>query len=486
MARPLKSDGLVWNEKKGWLTRAVVSIDGSKVRKVLELGTRDRLVARRKRARLLAEQPTGSDVKATAAAALTVREAAAATIERWRADGVTTLGDRKSALRRFVLGCAADCAEQHHHRHGCAKECSEAHHSREPHHIGDRPAAAVTKSEIEAIYAAMVAAGRARQTLVHIRNVMAAVFDDLWRDEQIPENPVKRARLPKVQRDNRQRAVMTDAELIAYLEWQHPDPDFGLGVIERQTMAALSWCFGGLRTGELHAMCWEDFAPGFVSGKVRRRKTAEVQELPLPDVLQPYLERWARQWGNPKVGPIFPVLCGDDAGKKGKEKSSHAKALRRDLMRAFGLEVWKPEPPKPGDKRLRGIWQRKPLAAWTPRQRELFTDTDVSRRLDFHSFRRAAAGALARAGVNEQIAMAYLNHADSKTHRRYWAAAQILSAVPGALPALPLPLEPAAKGRLAYSRQTQRDHRKRSPMILGRRDRVRTCDHRLVRPALYR
>ena len=100
-----------------------------------------------------------------------------------------------------------------------------------------------------------------------MRNFISPIFDDLWHDEQINENPVKRARLPKVRCGNGHRAVMTEVELVAYLEWQHPDEARELAVSQRRTTAVVSWCFGGLQTGELHAMRWEDFTEDFISGK---------------------------------------------------------------------------------------------------------------------------------------------------------------------------------------------------------------------------
>ena len=410
MPRPRKDDGLIWRERKGWCTRTMVEIDGETVRKTVALGTRDKVVARRKVARMLAERTVSKS-------ALTVAEAAAATFDRWVRDGVKTAGIRRSSLRLHALGCD-----------GC--ELGHDHAEPAPHHIGRKPAADVTKGDVEAIFAAMRDAGAARQSVQHIRNFLSAIFDDLWHAEAVAENPVKRARMPRMKRDRRRRAVLTEDELLGYLAWDPTGTNHRrLGVLERQTMAVMSWCFGGLRTGELHAMRWEDFDDGFTRGTVRRGKREDFQTIAVPDALRPYLLRWWLQWERPASGLVFPHLRGKGAGKAAKRGVSHASALRRDLRRAFGAEVLEG-----------GKWAPVARERWPRRWVELFVETDTSKPVDFHSFRRAAAGALARAGVNEQTAMALLQHADSKTHRRYWSQAVTAHAMPlEALPELPDP-----------------------------------------------
>ncbi len=401
--RPRTGGKLIWRETKGWCCRITVTVEGERIRRMIELGTRDRVVARRKRVRLLAEE-TAEGAAATTSALLTVREAADATCKRWEADGIKTAAGRRSGLRRFVLGCPDDCTEDHEHT------------AVEPHHIGERVVTSVGKAEVEAIYDAMREAGKSRQTVVHIRNFVSAVFDDLWRDGLVPENPVKRARLPKLKRDRRHRAVLTEGELASYLRWQHPKRHHQLAVEQRQTMAVMSWCFGGLRAGELHAMRWEDFSDDFATGTVRRGKTEKLQSIQVPDIVRAYLDRWHQRWKKPRNGLVFPCLRGPGAGEHSKTGVSHASALRRDLQRA------------------------QVAAKGSRRMRELFETTKTTKPVDFHSFRRAAAGALKRAGVNEQTAMALLQHADSKTHRRYWSQADGAQEVPlDALPQLPAP-----------------------------------------------
>jgi integrase len=95
---------------------------------------------------------------------------------------------------------------------------------------------------------------------------------------------------------------------------------------------------------------------------------------------------------------------------------SHANALRRDLQRAFGLEVFR----QTGVDRVGnpvGDWET--AREMTQRERVLFTDTEWSRPVDFHSWRRAYNQALADAGVNAQQAQALAGHSSLDAHERY-------------------------------------------------------------------
>ncbi len=468
MARPLKNDGLVWRETKGWCTRIVTWKDGEKIRPVVTLGTRDRAVARRKRKRLIAEAEKGAAVT-EATSKLTVWDAAAMTLERWKRDGVKSADHRVAQLRLHALGCIDDCRDDH------------AHVEPEPHHIGGALVGAVTRQHIEAVLRVMHEAGYSRQSGVHQRRYLSMVFDDLWRTDVISSNPVAKVRMPKMRTDKRMRAVLTDEELSRYLRWEHPTERLRGAVLERQTMSVVSWCFGGLRTSEIHALRWDDFAEDFSEGMVRRGKTEQLQPLPVPDVMRPYLLRWWRFAGSPVGGLVFPCRIGESAGA-GRKESSHAQAMRRDLMRAFGLEERQRVSVKRGGGRgeIRPMkWVAKPFGEWSRRERELFSDTETTRRVDFHSWRRAASGQLARAGVNEQTAMAFTNHSDARTHRRYWAAAQMATLPPDALPQLP-----EIGGGLVGACQTQSaDFENTSDF--GSPCWTRTSDHQLRRLLLY-
>ncbi len=80
MARK-RTGQLIWRPTMGWCVRLSVWEEGERVRKMVELGTRSRPVARRKLRRLL-EQDDDRPVEEAAATALTLREAADLTLEQ--------------------------------------------------------------------------------------------------------------------------------------------------------------------------------------------------------------------------------------------------------------------------------------------------------------------------------------------------------------------------------------------------------------------
>jgi len=58
-------------------------------------------------------------------------------------------------------------------------------------------------------------------------------------------------------------------------------------------------------------------------------------------MLRPIIRRWWEANGKPQDGLLFPALIDgkhSDAGEGEKHKVSHAKAFRRDLRRAFGID----------------------------------------------------------------------------------------------------------------------------------------------------
>jgi hypothetical protein len=157
-----------------------------------------------------------------------------------------------------------------------------------------------------------------------------------------------------------------------------------------------------------------------------------------------WLERW-KATGRPESGPIFPVRRGTRAGQfRSARGTSCARRLRRDLLRA-GVKrhvcTRKPTIEK-GGKRVPNPPIKVgeaccPNMAYDP----LFSETAVTRPVDFHSFRRAFSTALAMAGVNAQQAMRLASHSDEKTHMRYVMTTPEMKQIPeAALPKLPLGL----------------------------------------------
>ena len=145
-------------------------------------------------------------------------------------------------------------------------------------------------------------------------------------------------------------------------------------------------------------------------------------------------------------------MKGDRAGEK-QGKRSHARELRNALW-AAGIHRPLPgfdeamaklqtargrlasaqaDPKQRGSLReLRGAVQLADDAART--LCALQSNTPRTKRVDFHSFRRAYNTALARAGVNAQTAMRLAGHRQMGTHMRYVMTVDVLATPVEALP----------------------------------------------------
>jgi integrase len=426
---------LVWT-KTGWAARVTTTVDGERVRVQRQLDTSNKLAAQRKLERLLAsESPAPSDplpVESFQQAAERVHA------QRVR-DGVQHAGDEIARLRLYAFPS-----------------------------IGQKAASSVTASDVNEVLSFCKGEGKSRQTVAHVRQAMRIVLDALRREGEIKTNPVDDADMPRFRAEVRkERAVLTDDELGAYLGFTHPLKQHRMPVLERQTMACVARCFGGLRTGDLHSLDWGafDVAQGdFEWGWAPRKKTKRPQLLEVPQMLRGILRDWWERHGRPTEGPVFPARRGRRAGAV-KGKTSHAKAFRRDLRRAFGVDVWDTE-----------AGEFKPARPLARRERELFEETDFTLPVDFHSWRRAFTQALADADVNAQHATALAGHASLAAHARYLASSGKLRKVP----------EAALPGILALPAPKLSEGLSETLVISSGRDRTRTCDIRLVRPALYR
>lgn len=404
---PNKHDnGLFHREPGGWYGRWFAVVDGVRMRVTRKLDTHNKAVARRKLNRLVAGGDAGREAieRSETFAEVATRVHAARV-----ADDVVTVKDEWARLDRFVLP-----------------------------HVGGTDITKIATSDVNEVLAAVKAAGRSKQTCQHVRQAMAAVFKAARREGVIEANPVDDAELPPFPKIVRkERAVLTDAELAAYLGWEHPQEQWRDAIRERQTMACLARMFGGLRTGDLHELRWEAFdveCGRFAWGWAPRRKTRRPQLLEVPDMLRPMLRDWWERAGRPSAGLVFPARRGKRAGES-KIGVSHARAFRRDLRRAFGVEV--PEFHEKGRSNGRRLttmqWtQARPL---TQRERELFEETEYTLPVDFHSWRRAYTQALADADVNAQQASALAGHASLAAHARYLAN----SGKPRSIPAAALP-----------------------------------------------
>src|SRR5690606_21011630 len=137
------------------------------------------------------------------------------------------------------------------------------------------------------------------------------------------------------------------------------------------------------------------------AGYALRKKTARPQLLEIPEMLRPVLRDWWERHDRPTSGPVFPILKGQRAGQE-KGRNNAAAALRRDLSRAFGIEVMVKTPivKKDGKRDTRTTW--KIARMMTERELELLEASEMTKPVDFHSFRRAYKQALVNANVDIQ------------------------------------------------------------------------------------
>jgi integrase len=423
-----RSGSLYWT-KSGWRARATIDVDGVAVQKSFDLETRDKQVARIKLRRLVQANGAPSELQAEAARTETTTEAIRRVVAQQGREGLKTWNERLARLERYAVP-----------------------------EIGALPIDEVRPGDIRDL---LERAGEtlSKQSVTHVRNDLGTVFGALWRDEMIPENPVRRVKLPKGLRvDRRPRVILTDDEFARFCA--HPS------VPERlYLMAVTSRSFGGMRTSDLHAWDWShidvdaleranlpsiDGPAVVVTAKVYRPKTdgadadeAVLAELEMPEIVRAPLYAWwtratsdAFPSGKPTTGPVFPVVKGKRAGER-QGKRSHVRELRRCLWEAGvhrpldGLEAalqalrkaeehlakLRADEAK-GDVRKA---QRARLAALEAAQAldAIQAPTERTRPADFHSFRRAFNTALAAVGLNVQQAMALAGHRDARTHMRY-------------------------------------------------------------------
>jgi len=249
------------------------------------------------------------------------------------------------------------------------------------------------------------------------RSVLDRLLEAAWKSELIPENPVNRVDMPEHTRiDERERTILTDEQVQVFLNGRAAGPngrkpraDAEGRLLELKVMAVCSRVLGGMRTAEVNR--W-DFSMwdlvGYASVKIQRAKakrgrTGKVQTLIVPEPMRPVLRAWHEQHGSPPAGPVFPVTKG---ARKGHQRAargvSYAARLRRELWRI-------------------GI-----------RDHAIHFDTPTSKRVDWHSFRRAFATSLAEAGVNEQRARLLTAH-DSSVHARYVQQTKAMQVIPDAV-----------------------------------------------------
>ena len=459
---PPQKGELFWR-KTGWYGRWYATVDGERVRVAKALGTDNKAVAAKKLQRLVA---SGQATTAEAKRVETFTEAAERIVEQQGETGMKTWAERLSRLRRYALP-----------------------------HIGHLPIDRVRPPQVLEVLNEAHKAGLEKQGVVHVRNDVSSVFLQLWREELVAENLVKRVKLPKnLKVDGRARVILSDDECTAFFA----SSDVAEHV---RLMALASRCFGGLRTSDLHAWDWSHVKTDtWESSKVYRPKTddehgaTELVEQRIPDMLAEPLKAWWRRWkkredttDGPLSGPVFPVMKGARAGER-QGKRSHARELRNALWHlgivrplagfdeAFArLEVARghlasaqADPKQKGTLRaLRAEVQR--LDDEARARCALQSNTERTKCVDFHSFRRAYNTALANAGVNAQTAMRLAGHSQMRTHMRYVMSVEILETPEAALPrALAVPtlgavVETTGDEVPGFSHLFGRPHRESNP-----------------------
>jgi len=395
---PRKATGqLVW-KASGWHGRFWSLIDGERVRVCVKLDTTHKPVAKIKLARLVAEADAAATATTTATRATIARTAK-------RNETFSEACERVYLLREAAgLDITADLPLLRR----IAFEV-----------IGHLDVAVVETGHVNTIFDSIQAAGLELASAHRMRYALRAVFKQLKREGLQRVCPTVDASFPVYEKKvGKERAVLSDAEFEAYLSWEGTRR-YATFEFERKVMSCVSRMFGGLRISDITALRWEslDSESGqFAWGFAPRQKTKRPQRLEIPEQLRPVLREWWQREGKKTSGLVFAARYGATAGEQ-RKKFSCAVELRRDLMAAFEAHGT----PRRGSRR------------WT----ELFTETEFTKPVDFHSFRRAFCQGLADAEVSAQTAATLAGHSSLKTHSIYLRNADRARSVPeAALPKL--------------------------------------------------
>jgi integrase len=353
MARPRKNKpqfrhGQYWG-------RHTIDVVGVTVRRWFPLGTDSLALASAKNEELRERLSRGEIPKETETRAPElVSGAFKRIVAKQREEGMKSWKDREQRLRDYALPV-----------------------------LGKLTISAVRAQHGREVLEHCVSTGKSKQTVTHLRNDLSSIFDALWRDDLIPENPLDKVRIPKIaKQDNRARQILTDEEFAQFVTCEAVS-------LRLRTMAMVSRTLGGLRTSDLHAWRWEHIdVSTWRTCQIRRPKTRGMAFLELPDLLRFWLRRWWVEVGSPTTGPVFSVGRGERSDEH-RAHTGYARQLRAALIAA-------------------GVTRA-----------ELHEDGDFSKRVDFHSFRRAYTTALADLGLNVQTTMRLAGHSKVETHLGY-------------------------------------------------------------------
>jgi site-specific recombinase XerC len=296
-------------------------------------------------------------------------------------------------------------------------------------------------------------------TILAMRSDISQILAALVREGTLRENCARSLAPPKEARtDTRRRLSLTDEQVLSFQKQRGFKEQVDLAVLFCRQIA-------GHRTSDIFASRYEHcLLPCFSEMKVRRPKTdgelgakakgrkARAYELITHEVAEEYrahLQAYWRAQGSPAEGPIFPTLRdgvaapmtmkdgrvvqrrATKAGEHKKAGSSFVKVLRRAV---WGCGIYQP---------LKGFNPNKPDKALCGFQ----TDTDETRRLDFHSFRGSLVTALASAGVELVDQLGITGHTQLTTQLRHYMEQRRVkvprAALPGGHVEEPAPAAPA-------------------------------------------
>lgn len=259
--------------------------------------------------------------------------------------------------------------------------------------LGAMAPADIKRDDVHAMLCAMAEQGYARSTIAQVLADVRAILEDLILDGRLARpNVASKLPLPRsAKRDRRERVRLSDVEFSAFVG--------ACSDVELVALAVLSRCIGGLRASDLAALTWTAIRDGAIH--VYRPKTGSESTFEIPSPVLPFVETLWTDRGQPSDGALFPG-----------RRSDYARRLRRALWRA-------------------GV-RRGPSKS----ECALQSDTARTRRVDFHSFRRAWVDAAARAGVNAQTAMHLTGHTQMATHVKYLSRSEVLTVPAAMLPAL--------------------------------------------------
>ncbi len=380
---------LVW-KASGWRGRVrIPQPDGTTKRTLIDLGTTNKGVAARHLKRLIRDigrgEVNGADAAADVArSGITVSDFATEHYARRESLGVKTWRDEKRWFTRYVEA-----------------------------HIGKSELGHVEATDITDLVLEAVKAGRPAESLKKIRVECMRLFRGARKAKLIASSPVDDAEAPKLKARKLTRTLLTDEEFVKYVTHPHEQPwsrKSGKVDFEIKVRAIIARTIGGARTSDENALDWTDFdLVDFALARMYRPKTDAEDVYEVPEVARSFVREWWALAGCPTKGPVFPIRKGARAGQR-RGKDSFAHRYRRDLLIA-GVDRF-----------------------------ELHTDTERTRRTDFHSFRRSFATALRRAKVDAREAMRLTAHTSYETHQGYVQDdGPILAPPAAALPLLPVP-----------------------------------------------